>query len=165
MAILDLFTNSSFLNFTKGLGGALGSYSASQSEANAYKSSAKQALQVGDYNSKIIDFNTNRALASLYRQIKSTSSASVQAAGSSGVNVASQSFLSTLSNNMADFERQIVETKNSASISKESTLFQARSAAAAYKTKERATRSSGLTSLISKTPSLLSQASNLFGGK
>lgn len=111
--------------------------------AAGFRNSGAAAVAAANYNSQLETINLNRRLDALGRQAGRIASSQTAQAGASGLASTSKSFLFVMNDTISQFEREIVQQRNTTAQRIESIQFEGRAAASAAENQARAAEFSG----------------------
>jgi replicative DNA helicase len=142
-----------------------------QLQAGGYRQAASSTIAAAEYNNQILEFNTQRRLDALGRQIRRVGSEQRAAAASSGFASTSRSKLAVMDATLDQSLRQIQQEVVSLGHQQQANLFEARSRATALETQARQVeftqsqrRQGDLTGILSSAGTLLDSIGGLFDG-
>lgn len=106
-------------------------------QAQSFRASGASAMAAANYNAQLITVNLNRQMDAMSREIVRVGSQQRAQAGKSGLDIGSASFLDVMNGTLAQFERQIVDSRISAEYQRQGVLFEGRAAMASAENQAR----------------------------
>lgn len=133
-------------------------------QAASYRQAAGASLAAANYNAAINRINRDRQLDATSRQIMRIGATQRTQAAMSGFTGTSKSFLSVMNATLAQFERQVVDVRNTAKQKEEAILFEGRAQAAQFENQARAAEFQGQIAAFNIQSRQSQQMGSLLGG-